>query len=122
MPPTRNQSGDWLDKGTGLKGAHLEGVHLRLPGYGNEGPTLEIYQYKEVVDQAPVKSNLRGYGHIAFEVDDIQALVKKIIKHGGSLCGELTERYVPDIGVLRFVYARDPEGNIIELQNWNKKE
>lgn len=48
VPPTRDLSGDWLDKGTGLNNAHLQGIHLRLPGYGNNGPTLEIYQYVEI--------------------------------------------------------------------------
>ena len=45
VPPERNQSGDWLSKGTGVPNAHLRGAHLRLPGYGENGPTLEIYQY-----------------------------------------------------------------------------
>jgi len=36
--PERNLSGNWLDKGTGLKNASLTGVHLRLPGYGKNGP------------------------------------------------------------------------------------
>ena len=45
-PPVRKQSGEWLDRGTGVIGASLEGVHLLLPGYGQAGPTLEIYQYE----------------------------------------------------------------------------
>jgi hypothetical protein len=28
---------------------------------------------------------------------------------------------VKGVGVLRVVYARDPEGNIVELQHWSKK-
>ena len=35
----------WLDSATGINGAHLRGMHLRLPGYGEHGPTLEIFQY-----------------------------------------------------------------------------
>jgi hypothetical protein len=34
VPPQRNQSGLWLEKGTGVKNAQLKGMHLRLPGYG----------------------------------------------------------------------------------------
>ena len=44
VPPERDQKGSWLDKGTGVLNAHLQGMHLRLPGYDDNGPTLEIYQ------------------------------------------------------------------------------
>ena len=33
--PERDQRGTWLDQATGLRGAHLQGIHLRLPGHGN---------------------------------------------------------------------------------------
>ena len=32
--PERHLSGNWLDKGTGVKDAAFSGVHLRLPGWG----------------------------------------------------------------------------------------
>ena len=44
VPPERHLGGEWLSKGTGVENAQFSGVHLRLPGYGEEGPTLEIYQ------------------------------------------------------------------------------
>jgi len=37
-PPKRNLSGNWLDQATGLSNAKLEGVHLLLPGHGENGP------------------------------------------------------------------------------------
>ena len=45
VPPSRDLSGAWLDRGTGVPDAHLTGIHLRLPGHGDRGPTLEIYGY-----------------------------------------------------------------------------
>ena len=42
IPLERDQKGQWLDKATGVKDAHLKGVHLRLSGYDEKGPTLEI--------------------------------------------------------------------------------
>ena len=33
--------------------------------------------------------------------------------------GEIVEKNVPVAGLLTFTYVRDPEGNIIELQNWS---
>ena len=43
--PERRLSGPWLDKGTGLQDANIEGAHLILPGHGDNGPTLEIFKY-----------------------------------------------------------------------------
>src|SRR5690606_8430548 len=45
VPPERDLSAEWLAKATGIPGAHLRGVHLRLPGHGPTGPTLEIFTY-----------------------------------------------------------------------------
>jgi hypothetical protein len=45
-PPERNLSGDWLDNATGLTNARLQGIHLVLPGHGNNGPTLEMFTYE----------------------------------------------------------------------------
>ena len=46
VPPQRDQQGAWLDTATSLSGAHLQGMHLRLPGGELDGPTLEIYSYE----------------------------------------------------------------------------
>ncbi|MEX0273074.1 MAG: VOC family protein [Flavobacteriaceae bacterium] len=118
VPPIRNQSGDWLDRGTGLKNAQLKGAHLLLPGYGENGPTLEIYQYTTMEDQESAPPNKRGFGHIAFEVEDVEEVLKTLEQNGGRKFGEITKRQVPNVGELTFIYARDPEGNLIELQNW----
>ena len=45
VPPERDYAGADLERGTAVPGAALAGVHLRLPGHGDTGPTLEIYTY-----------------------------------------------------------------------------
>ena len=35
--------------------------------------------------------------------------------------GELVEKDIPGIGTIKVIYAKDPEGNIIEIQNWRIK-
>lgn len=117
-PPIRKQAGDWLEKGTGVPGAALEGTHLLLPGHGANGPTLEIYQYSEVIQQSAVMPNQRGLGHLAFEVEDVNTTLEAMEKHGGSRLGEVITREVEGVGILTFTYARDPDGNLIELQRW----
>ncbi len=120
VPPLRKQEGEWLSKGTGVNDASLEGVHLLLPGYGENGPTLEIYQYGKVEKLEWITPNRRGFGHIAFEVDDVSSTVKEIIKNGGHKNGELTQRKIDGVGIITFIYVRDPDGNLIELQSWKK--
>lgn len=114
----RNLSGEWLDKGTGITNARLEGIHLRLPGYGDSGPTIEVFQYSENLEKLPAAANREGFGHIAFEVDDVHSAMLEVLRHGGSNVGEVTSAEVEDAGIITFVYLADPEGNIIELQSW----
>ena len=121
ISPVRNQSGDWLSKGTGVKDAQLEGTHLLLPGHGENGPTLEIYQYGHVEQQEPVSPNKRGFGHLAFEVESVEKILKEIETNGGKKNGEITSRVIDGVGKITFVYTRDPDGNLIELQSWEKE-
>lgn len=118
VPPERHLSGKWLEKGTGVKEAQLSGVHLRLPGYGDSGPTLEIYQYSYNEPRLSPVANRTGFAHIAFEVEDVDATLQIVKEHGGDSVGEITSHEVEGVGLLTFVYATDPEGNIIELQQW----
>ena len=119
-PPERKLSGDWLDQATGLSGAELEGVHLLLPGHGDSGPTLELFSYKDTRESAPIMANHTGFTHIAFEVDDVRETLNSAMKNGGVALGKLTEKSVEGVGLLSFVYFRDPEGNIVEIQSWKK--
>ena len=118
--PDRNLSGEWLDKATGLKNAQIRGIHLRLPGFDVNGPTLEIFEYGEMPERPSINTNTPGFSHIAFAVDDVSGLAGKVIAHGGSIVGDLTERRIDRVGDLVFQYVSDPEGNIIELQSWCK--
>ena len=43
VPPERNLSGAEMEAGTGVPAARLRGMHMRLPGVGPDGPTLEIF-------------------------------------------------------------------------------
>lgn len=119
VPPERNQKGEWLDKGTGVSNAHLQGMHLRLPGFGDHGPTLEIYEYATIINSEKNFSNKQGFGHIAFQVDEIEVILELAIRNGATKIGQLSEHYVENVGLLKFIYIADPDGNIIELQNWS---
>ncbi len=118
-PPKRNQSGKWLDKGTGVINAALQGMHLSLPGYDRNGPTLEIYQYADIIPTDQPAPNRQGFGHLAFEVDDVAEVLEKALEAGANRLGEISEHHVKGVGKIQFIYISDPEHNIIELQSWN---
>lgn len=120
IPPERDLSGEWLDKATSVQGSHITGIHLRLPGYGDSGPTLEIFQYDAMPEHPAIFPNTPGFSHIAFAVDDVSAVAESVFDHGGSAVGVTVVRDYPGIGLLTFQYVADPEGNIIEIQNWKK--
>ena len=118
VPPKRSQSGAWLSKGTGVPDAQLEGIHLLLPGCGEDGPTLEIYSYGNMEDRLPPAANRKGIGHLAFLVDDVPAILRRVLENGGTALGQVSANEIAGLGTITFVYATDPEGNILELQNW----
>jgi glyoxylase I family protein len=97
VPPERDYAGPVLEAGTGVRGATLKGVHLRLPGHGSDGPTLEIYSY------------------------DVPAAHAEVLAAGGRAVGEIVTT-TPGPGIqITWCYLTDPEGNVIELQSTKRQ-
>jgi predicted enzyme related to lactoylglutathione lyase len=119
VPPERDYSGADLERGTGVAGAGLRGVHLRLPGVGAEGPTLEIYEYSREEEALPTAANRPGFAHIAFAVPDVADARDEVIAAGGKDVGEVVTLTTSDGRRVTWCYLTDPEGNIIELQAWS---
>lgn len=120
VPPERDYQGGALDAGTGLKGVRLTGVHLRLPGHDAGGPTLEIYTYDQMEPHPGTAVNRPGFGHIAFEVDDVHSAAELVNSHGGGALGEIVNLTTKTGARVTWCYMTDPEGNILELQSWSK--
>lgn len=118
VPPERDLSGAWLDEAVHVPDVHIRGMHLRLPGYGDAGPTLEVFQYDPELMHATPAANRPGFGHIAFSVDDVDAAREAVLAAGGADLGKVVRREIPGAGNIVFVYMTDPEGNILELQRW----
>jgi len=122
VPPERDYSGDLAERGTGVKHAAFRGVHLRLPGHGPDGPTLEIYSYASNIDSATTAAaNRVGWGHIAFIVDDVAAARGAALRSGGEPLpdAEIVTTQTADGRRVTWCYMADPEGNLIELQSWS---
>jgi predicted enzyme related to lactoylglutathione lyase len=118
-PPERHFSGPQIEAGTGVSGASLEGIHLRLPGADDDGPTLEIFTYSRIVDRQAAEANRLGFGHIAFAVDSVADAQAEVLSAGGSAVGEIVTLTVATGARVTWCYVTDPEGNILELQSWS---
>jgi catechol 2,3-dioxygenase-like lactoylglutathione lyase family enzyme len=103
--------GGWVDRVVGLEGVRVEIAMLETPdGHGR----LELAKFhapsgRDGDRRAP--ANTPGIRHVAFAVDDIDAVVASLRARGVELVGEV-ERYQDSY---RLCYVRGPEGIIIEL-------
>jgi catechol 2,3-dioxygenase-like lactoylglutathione lyase family enzyme len=118
VPPERDYSGALLEAATGLTAAALSGVHLRLPGCGENGPTLEIFTYAVGAEAPRPAPNRFGWGHIAFVVPDVAAARKEVLAAGGRTIGEVVTLETVTKARVTWCYVTDPEENILELQSW----
>jgi predicted enzyme related to lactoylglutathione lyase len=117
VPPERDFSGPDVETLTGVPGAALRGCHLRLPGTGCEGPTLEIFEHA-VAEPGPQPAvNRRGLAHIAFAVDSVPDARRAVLEAGGGAIGAMVSLTTTDGAEVTLCYVTDPEGNVIELQS-----
>ena len=103
--------GKLLDAVTGLKGARTEFVMLQAP----DGQlSLEVIKYHHPVDPEgirPAGPNALGLRHLAFQVDDLDGIVKTLKQKGHDLVGSV-QNYE---NVWKLCYVHGPEGIIVEL-------
>lgn len=111
-PPT-TLSGEEVSRGNGLSNSEIYSVWLTLPNF--DTPFLEIHEHKDTHDRPRPTLNEPGFGHLSFEVENVRAALAAIIAAGGTALGEITDFGSADIPFL-IVYVRDPEGNVLELE------
>ena len=103
--------GGWVDRIVGLEGVRAESAMLETPhGHGR----LELIRFHAPAGRGGDRhapANTPGIRHVAFAVDDIDAVVARLRARGAELVGEV-ERYKD---IYRLCYVRGPEGIIVEL-------
>jgi catechol 2,3-dioxygenase-like lactoylglutathione lyase family enzyme len=103
--------GSWVDRVVGLEGVRAEIAMLQTPdGHGR----VELAKFHAPSTEGGTRdapANTPGIRHVAFAVDDIDAVVAGLRSRGYELVGEL-ERYRD---IYRLCYVRGPEGIIVEL-------
>ena len=118
----RDYSGDKVDALTAMSGVRVRGQHLRLPGHGEAGPTLEIFQYEPAGERPSLTVQGPGFAHLAFVVEDLESKRAEILERGGRDVGEVVTIPIEGEGVLTLVYVEDPVGIVLELQEWGRVE
>jgi catechol 2,3-dioxygenase-like lactoylglutathione lyase family enzyme len=103
--------GGWVDRVVGLEGVRVEYAMVETPdGHGR----LELTKFHAPSGRGGDRhapANTPGIRHVAFAVDDIDAVVASLRARGAELVGEV-ERYEDSY---RLCYVRGPEGIIVEL-------
>jgi catechol 2,3-dioxygenase-like lactoylglutathione lyase family enzyme len=103
--------GEWVDKLVALDGVRSDIAFLRVPD-GEGRVELSTFQRPVATGTAPrAPLNVPGIPRLAFVVDDVHDVVKRLGAHGGELLGEVVryEDYCLYGNVL------GPEGVIIGL-------
>lgn len=119
VQPERDLSGPAIEAGTGVPGARITGMHLRLPGAGADGPTIEIFSYSRLAHGPAPAVNRPGFAHIAFAVASVADAREDVLAAGGKAVGEVVTTALPTGARVTWCYVTDPEGNIVELQAWS---
>jgi catechol 2,3-dioxygenase-like lactoylglutathione lyase family enzyme len=103
--------GGWVDRVVGLEGVRAEIAMMQTPdGHGQ----LELAKFHAPPgpgSERHAPANTPGIRHLAFVVDDIDAVLASLRASGAELVGEV-ERYRDSY---RLCYVRGPEGIIVEL-------
>jgi catechol 2,3-dioxygenase-like lactoylglutathione lyase family enzyme len=110
--------GEWISAIVNLEGVRASYVQLCLKG---SKVTLELIQYhhpKSPDGVGPHLPNEIGIRHIAFEVEDIEAMVASLKAEGIDIWSDV--QTYPETGK-KLVYFYGPDGIILELAEYPTK-
>ncbi|HEY8386497.1 MAG TPA: VOC family protein, partial [Porticoccaceae bacterium] len=107
--PFEWENDEFIDKIVDVPGSAARGAMLKA---GN--CYLELFQYKAPapVSDVPLNPYDKGYTHFCVDVTDIEMEFDRL-KGLGMTFGQDAPI---DVGHVKTIYGRDPEGNLIELQ------
>lgn len=91
--------------------ANIELVVLRAPGGSTNIELVKFHTSSNENSMQHPLANILCTRHIAFAVENIEALVTKMTKNGAELLGEI-QNYA---NVQKLCFIRGPEGIILEL-------
>ncbi|HVX34341.1 MAG TPA: VOC family protein [Solirubrobacterales bacterium] len=103
--------GEFVETVTGIRGARSDIVMLRAPGGGTAVELSSFLEPDHEPGSPDAMANVLGLRNVAFEVDDLRAIVERLAAEGYGLIGGIG-RY-EDAWLM--AYVRGPEGIIVSL-------
>jgi catechol 2,3-dioxygenase-like lactoylglutathione lyase family enzyme len=103
--------GEFIDVVTGIPDSRTEIVMLRTPEGGTAMELSSFVRPDHEPGSPTAMANELGLRSVAFEVDDLQAVVDELRADGYGLVGGVGEYE----NVWRMAYVRGPEGIIVAL-------
>jgi catechol 2,3-dioxygenase-like lactoylglutathione lyase family enzyme len=107
----RAVEGRWVDRIVGLEGVRTEFAFMQTPDGHGRLELIKSHSPSHQGDKRHAPANTPGIRHLAFVVDNIDAVVARLRARGAEVVGEV-ESYKDSY---RLCYVRGPEGTIIEL-------
>jgi catechol 2,3-dioxygenase-like lactoylglutathione lyase family enzyme len=103
--------GGWVDRIVGLDGVRAELAMMQTPDGHGRVELVKFHAPPTQPGERQAPANAAGIRHLAFLVEDIDAVIAGLRDLGAEPVGEL-ERYED---IYRLCYLRGPEGIIVEL-------
>jgi catechol 2,3-dioxygenase-like lactoylglutathione lyase family enzyme len=103
--------GGWVDRIVGLDGVRAELAMMQTPDGHGRVELVKFHAPPTRPGERQAPANAAGIRHLAFLVEDIDAVIAGLRDLGAEPVGEL-ERYED---IYRLCYLRGPEGIIVEL-------
>jgi catechol 2,3-dioxygenase-like lactoylglutathione lyase family enzyme len=101
-----------IEKVVGVPGADIEVAYIQAPGH-----RMELIQYLGPADRGRVQSRPcdTGFAHVAFDVDDVDAVLAACARHGVAPVGPVQDLHQGPNAGGRVVYTRDADGITVEF-------
>jgi glyoxylase I family protein len=98
-----------IDQLIDVNGSAAQGIMLRAGCC-----YIELFQFSapEPVSTRPLRPFDRGYTHFCVDVTDIEKEIQRL----GAIGMSFAQPGPLDVGHVKSIYGRDPEGNVIEIQ------
>ena len=103
--PPRRLSGPCVTRGNGVTGVDIVAHWLHRPD--TPEPVLEILQHSVTAPRQIPAVNEPGWGHLAFTGPDINAAISRVLTHGGTAQGEITN-FGPEDAPILLTSKRNP--------------
>src|SRR4051794_9550592 len=103
--------GEWIGRIIGLDDATVELVMVRGPDGSDVFEVVRFQSPTAGADEAAPPANRPGLRHVAFQVDDVRAVVDRVREAGWDTVGEIVDYEQ----MFLLCYVRGPEGLIVEL-------